>query len=991
MKVEYTSYSVRLWISLSFAVLAIALELTMAGYWINILEPRLKSQAQTNAQLLAQSQAIALADVLSRVDNVDESAKQQVQSVFDHLLLIRDPILHEHFFVAITLEVDYDVVAVTPVLLDLSQGGLNCERCFTAPVELYSRETDELLGIATFYVSDVFFRNIKTELKDRFIVEGIIVFALLLVVWIVVITLIRSLYRQIEQRRKTQNALLIAKEQAESANEARGQFLANMSHEIRTPMNAIIGLCYIVLKTELSTHQRNYLAKVHSAARSLLSLINDILDFSKIESGKFDIERIEFDMDEVLENLSQMIMPKAGEKSLNILYSVDEDVPYKLKGDPFRLGQILLNLINNAIKFTESGEILISIKLAKKNRNNQVSLLFCVKDTGVGIEESAMGKLFSSFTQADSSMSRKYGGTGLGLAICKNLVEMMDGKIWVDSELHVGSSFYFTACFEVDEPEQFDRFIMPQELTGINVLVVDDSETSRDVYSTMMRSFNFNVQSVVCAEDAIREIKEKSSDNAYELIFMDWKMPGINGIQAAQMIKTDQSLSKTPSIILISAHAQDDVFIEAQEFLDAYLIKPICQSALYDCIVGIFCQVPRKSYVSFSCESVRSKVASQHRGSVVLLVEDNKTNQEVAINLLNEVQLEVDSAFNGKQAIEKMQRNQYDLILMDVQMPEMDGITATKIIRKEINQDIPIIAMTAHAMQGDKDKCLAAGMNDYMTKPIDVEHFYHTLEKWLPENENKIVKEQSVTSNASDSEDSFSQQADSKQEHSMGSLEIPEFKGIDYNAALGRLIGNESLLLKLIGNFKIQNEEKLAEMSAALERNDRVLAKQIVHGIKGEAGNIAANEVFAIAASLEKQLENNNSDIASMFSEFQLTMAVVFKASLDAKGYLEKTFDGQTSFSKKIPSGNGPIGSAGDRATTIGVTSIEDTQALLKEISALLLKNNLKAKRLIEQLSDCLPDAEFEFVHGQLNQCMSVLDFKGALHHINQLSEQVSN
>jgi two-component system sensor histidine kinase/response regulator len=294
-----------------------------------------------------------------------------------------------------------------------------------------------------------------------------------------------------------------------------------MSHEIRTPMNAIIGLCYIVLKSDLTAYQRNYLAKVHSSARSLLSLINDILDFSKIESGKFDIERIEFDMDEVLENLSQLIMPKAGEKELDILYAVDQDVPYKLKGDPFRLGQILLNLINNAIKFTESGEILISIKLSEQKDNNQILLLFSVKDTGVGIKESATDKLFSSFTQADSSMSRKYGGTGLGLAICKNLVEMMDGQIWVESELNVGSTFFFTAVFDVEEPDQFNRFIIPEEICGINVLIVDDSETSRDVYGDMMSSFNFNVTCVASAHDALRALKEQPAEQAFELVLMD--------------------------------------------------------------------------------------------------------------------------------------------------------------------------------------------------------------------------------------------------------------------------------------------------------------------------------------------------------------------------------------------------------------------------------------------------------------------------------------
>ncbi|NQZ06847.1 MAG: response regulator [Algicola sp.] len=994
MKVEHSSSSVRIWISISFAVLAIALELTMASYWSNILEPRLKSQAKTNAQLLAQSQAIALANVLSRIHS-DVTAKQQVQGVFDNLLLIKDPSLDAHFFVAITLEVDYDVVTVTPELLNLSQGDKNCLSCFEAPVELYSTETDELLGIAIFYVSDVFFRSIKTDLKDRFIVEGVIVFALLLLLWIVVITLVRSLYRNIEQRRITQQALVIAKEQAESANEARGQFLANMSHEIRTPMNAIIGLCYIVLKSDLTSYQRNYLSKVHSSARSLLGLINDILDFSKIESGKFNIEQIEFDMDEVLCDLSQMIMPKAGEKELDILYSVDADVPYKLKGDPFRLGQILLNLINNAIKFTEKGEILVKIKLAEQKTAERVTLLFSVKDTGVGIRESAIGQLFSSFTQADSSMSRKYGGTGLGLAICKNLVKMMDGQIWVESELNKGSTFYFTAQFEMDEPEQFDRFIIPEEFSGINVMIVDDSETSRAVYSEMMASFDFNVTALPGSQQAIETLRNQPTNNPFELVFMDWKMPDMDGITAAKIIKTDDSVVKKPSIILISAYAQDDEFIEAEQYLDAYLLKPICQSVLYDCIVGIFCQVPRKSYVHFSCESIRLSVASQYAGRKILLVEDNKTNQEVAINLLSEVQLSVDSAFNGKEAIDKLANNRYDLVLMDVQMPEMDGITATKRIRADLNIKIPIVAMTAHAMQGDKDRCLAAGMDDYITKPIDVEHFYHTLGKWLAVAAKitpaaipatvpvemqaavpvAIVEPQNI---AKPTTRPVSQSA----LETAQTPRLPEFPGIDVKSALTRLIGNESLLLKLISYFKQHNEDKFAELKSALERNDTVLAREIVHAIKGEAGNIGANEVFTLASAMEKALADNDPAFTTLFVDLQPAILRVFKASELSLAHLAQLENDKIQLNELT-----------NTAAKTGVVadSVEDLQVLLKEISQLLSKNNLKAKSLIERLSLHLSLPEFEFEHGQLNQCMSVLDFKGAQHQINALSEKMAD
>lgn len=979
MKVEYNSYSVRVWITISFVILAIVLELTMARYWSAILEPKLRSQAQTNAQLLAQSQAIAIADVLSQPELTDTEAKQEVQSVFDHLLLIKDPDLDEHFFISIALEVDYDAVNVMEGSLELSQGELNCNSCFEAPVELYSRRTEELLGIATFYVSDVFFRKLKNELKDRFIIEGVIAFTLLLLLWLIVINLVRSLYKQIEQRKKTHEALLIAKEQAESANAARGQFLANMSHEIRTPMNAIIGLCYVVLKSDLTTFQRNYLSKVHSSARSLLTLINDILDFSKIEAGKFDIEKIEFDMDDVLENLSQMILPESDEKDLDILFSVTQEVPFQLKGDPFRLGQVLLNLVNNAVKFTEQGEIVVSVDVDEVISTSKIRLVFSVKDTGVGIAPEATEQLFSSFTQADSSMSRKYGGTGLGLAICKSLVEMMHGRIWVQSELDVGSTFFFTAQFDLDSPETFDRFIIPEEIRNIHVLVVDDNATSRQVYSQMMSSLHFNVTVASSALQAIDLISHQPNDTPFELILMDWQMPDIDGIEAAKMIKQNSTLMEKTSIILISGHAKEDAFYEAREFIDAYLLKPVCQSTLYDCIVGIFCQVPRQSYSNFANESIRSKVVSNFRGKRILLVEDNKTNQEVALNLLDDVQLKTQCANNGKEAVEKLQTDKFDLVLMDVQMPQMDGITATQIIREQINSEIPIIAMTAHAMQGDKDKCLSAGMNDYLTKPIEVEHFYQTIEKWLPE-----------IGECGFSDDIASKELLNEDAELHNEIQgMPELPGIDYTSALARLIGNESLLKKLIANFEQHNRKMLNQLHTALNEQNWTLAQQIVHGIKGEAGNIAAIELFETANELEKLLGTDAQKAVEMMATFELQMTLVFQSSKAVRELCVKSSGKEIEDTHK----NNFVDVHQSYTSNGSVVEIDvkEIQEQLIQIAQLLAKNNLKAKKQIAELDKLFKGVEFEVELSQLNQCIDVLDFKGALHQIEVISNKLSN
>ncbi len=983
MKIEYGSSSVRVWISVSFLVLAVVLELTMVRYWSGILEPRLHAQAKTNAQLMAQSQAVAIADVLSRNDLNDASAIAQVQAIFDQLLLVKDPVLDRHIFVAIALEVDYDVVSLSPGLLDVSQGEASCDSCFEAPVELYSRETEELLGVVTFLVSDIFFQNIRDELKERFIVEGIISLALLFLLWLIVINLVRNLNRQIEQRKKTQEALIVAKEQAEFANEARGQFLANMSHEIRTPMNAIIGLCHVVLKTKLSTFQRNNLTKVHSSARSLLTLINDILDFSKIESGKFDIESIEFDMDEVLENLSQMILPKTSDKELDILYQVEPEVPYQLIGDPFRLGQILLNLINNAIKFTHEGEIVVSITVAEPAQNNKVTLLFSVSDTGIGIAEDARDSLFSSFTQADSSMSRKYGGTGLGLAICKSLVDMMDGDIWVRSELDKGSTFYFTAVFGLESPEQFNRFIIPEEISRIHVLIVDDSETSRLIYSRMMASFNFEVMTAPDAEHAIELVELHQDSKPFELILMDWKMPGVDGIEAARMIKCNKLLKHQPSIILVSAQAQEDAYIEAQDYIDAYLLKPVCQSTLYDCIVGIFCQVPRKSYHQFTAESVRSNVASQFRGLKVLLVEDNKTNREVAVNLLEEVQLSVDCAVNGQQAIEAIQAETYDLVLMDVQMPLMDGITATKIMRDELGITIPIVAMTAHAMQGDKEKCLSAGMNDYLTKPIDIEHFYHTLEKWMPQQSLSALKSR--------------EQADVKQDKGSQSSVLSLIEGIDYGAALTRLVGNESLLKKLVAQFAKQNREKIKLLRGLVDARQWQQAKSLVHGIKGEAGNISANEVFEAAVALEHALESEKDTVAQLFEVFVSKVDVVFASS--DKLAIELMSDTH----KKVSEANDLIQDIHTLAqTSLHTTYSTEEQGVaqtssqnlklreqLEQILRLLKQNNLRASAQIDELISHSKEAHFEGEYARLSEYMNALDFNAATHVIEALLQKL--
>ncbi|MFT4927795.1 MAG: two-component system sensor histidine kinase/response regulator [Phenylobacterium sp.] len=651
------------WLTSTFVLLAVILELILAVYWSSDLVPRLKSQAINNAYLQAQSQALGLAQILSMPDDAATPAQylmaQQLQGAFDRLLLLKDPLLDEAFFVGLSLEVDYDGVPAKLGSLDFTEGNIGCSACFATVVQLYSPQSDELLGLATFYVSDAFFINLKTQLKESFIVVGGIVLILLLLVWMVVMTLVVHLFRQIEQRKKTEQALLIAKEQAEAANESRGLFLANMSHEIRTPMNVIIGLCDIVLKTDLSDNQQEYLSKVHLSAHLLLGLLNDILDCAKIESGKMSIENIEFGRDEVLDNLAQMIMPKAAEKGLSLVYDVAANVPAKLMGDPFRLGQILLNLLNNAIKFTERGEIVLLVKQVEK-QNHRMVVQFSVKDTGIGIESEAGDKLFSSFTQADSSMSRKYGGSGLGLTICKELVGLMQGEIWFDSEPDLGSTFHFTVAFNTEDIKPIsltEYFSIPSDMLGTKVLVVSASEASRMAYCQMLSWLGFAVESQDSASKALAHWQQHYADNPYQLVILDWQPDNRDCLKLAHQLKNktsaswlDEDAGQKPLLLMVGDWVVGDIFAPVEPYLDAKLIKPASLSALYNSLAGLFYQF--NANVDVGHADVDNAVAaalpaSNFTDKTVLLVEDNEMSQLIAEHLLNEVQLKVDCAVNA--------------------------------------------------------------------------------------------------------------------------------------------------------------------------------------------------------------------------------------------------------------------------------------------------------------------------------------------------------
>lgn len=626
---------------------------------------------------------------------------------------------------------------------------------------------------------------------------------------------------------------------AEQANQAKSEFLANISHEIRTPINAILGMTQLTLKTELDDKQLSYLKSIESSSKILLGIINDLLDFAKLEAGKLSIERIPFDLDEVFSNLADMFAFRAYDKNLEFIINLPTNIPTQLIGDPLRINQVLVNLVSNAIKFTEHGEIVVAATLLDLTPDD-VYLRLSVTDTGIGMDETQRAKLFQAFSQADSSTTRKYGGTGLGLAISQRIVKLMNQhSIGVTSSIGQGTTFFLELTLPLQsQPESDTRLLLLPRLAGKRILVIEDNLTTREMVTELLRSFEVNVRSVRSAEEALLLVQKQ----AFDAILVDWQLPGMSGVEFCQELITQTHPAK---LILATSYHAHELLAEARRLgVHEHIVKPYTSMAL----IQVLCSA--LALTKKSATSNDKKSADNLTGLPVLLVEDNDINAFIAQEMLQHIGLQVDRAHHGAEAVSMVEAKTYALVLMDIQMPVMDGLTAAEHIRsKRSYHQLPIIAMTAHSNSDDIERSSAAGMQDHISKPIDEEMLLQSVRKWALRssyNGNDEADEQHPKTPTTATTNS--------------AVNYPRHHDVDFNAALTRLQHNLTLYVNLIKRLQQDYQNAPQQIVDLLVKGQHQQAQRFFHSLKGAAANLGLIRLHHVASQLEQYMADGELD-----------------------------------------------------------------------------------------------------------------------------------